>query len=362
MVQTREEAMSMKLRWPSALVVALVIGTLLRFAVTPASAASNEIVFGGFGGSFEKAMKETVIPMFEKKYNAKVIYVAGTSAQLNAKLLANRANPGIDVIWGTDASYYSGKKAGLFAKLHTSKVPNLADLYPFAVYKDDIGVMMGIQACGIEYNKKVFTDKGWAPPTSWNDLWDPKYKGHVVSYNLPIGYASVFFSVVAQLTHAKAPDFAAAWPKISALVPNVLTFVNPPAQVDALFATGGAWIGYNGSARIGELAKRGVPVALASPKEGAVLNPNQFVIVKKGPNPDLANKFINLALSVEAQEQIAKTMLLGPVNRKVKLDAAAAAKVPYGDAVKKLWIINQDPINANMKQLVEHWTKVVSKR
>ena len=354
--------MSMKFRWSIAPIVALVIGTLLCLAVTSASAASNEVVFGGFGGSFEKALKATVIPMFEKKYNAKVIYVAGTSAQLNAKLLANHTNPGIDVIWGTDASFYSGKQAGLFDKLDKSKVPNLADLYPFAVYADDIGVMMGMQACGIEYNTKVFAEKGWAPPTSWNDLWDPKYKGHVVSYNLPIGYASVFFSVVAQLTHAKAPDFAAAWPKIAALAPNVLTFVNPPAQVDALFATGGAWIGYNGSARIGELEARGAPVALATPKEGSVINPNQFVIVKNGPNPDLANKFIDVALSIEAQEQIAKTMLLGPVNRKVKLDAAAAAKVPYGDAVKQLWLIDQDPINANMKQLVEHWTEVVSKK
>lgn len=354
--------MRTKVRGLSALIVATVFGAIWHSSIIPASAAGKEVVFGGFGGTFQKAMKATVIPAFEKKYNVKVIYVVGTSAQLTAKLLAERNHPRIDVIWGTDASYYIGRKAGLFAKLDRSKIPNLADLYPFAVYADGTGVMMGMQACGIEYNTKIFAEKGWAPPKSWNDLWDPKYRGHVVSYNLPIGYASVFFSVVSKLTGSKHGDFAPAWKKIAQLVPNVLTFVNPPAQVDALFATGGAWIGYNGSARIGELAARGVPVAMATPKEGAVLNPNQFVVVKNGPNPELANEFINFALSVQAQEMIAKTMLLGPVNRKVKLDAASATKVPYGKAVKKLWIIDQDAINEHMKQLVQKWTQVVSRK
>jgi putative spermidine/putrescine transport system substrate-binding protein len=327
-----------------------------------ASAAEKEVVFGGFGGTFKKTMESVVIPMFEKKYGVKVVYVTGTSAQLNAKLLANREHPGIDVIWGTDASYYSGKKAGLFAKIDKSKMPNLSELYPFAVYKDGTGVMMGMQAFGIEYNTKVFKEKGWAPPTSWNDLWDPKYKGHVAAYNLPIGYASVFFSVVAEMTKSKPGHYEPAWERIKQLVPNVLAFVNPPAQVDALFATGGAWIGFNGSARIGELAKRGVPVALATPKEGAVLNPNQFIIVKNGPNPDLAHKFINFALGAEAQKEIAKNMLLGPVNKHVKLDADAAAKVPYGDAVAKIWQIDQDPVNEHMPELVKHWTQIVSKK
>ena len=340
--------------------LALSVATLL--AIGPAKAADNELVFGGFGGSFEKSLKATVIPMFEKKFNAKVIYVAGTSSQLNAKILGNPKNPGIDIIWGTDSSYYTGRKAGLWAKLDKAAIPNLADLYPFAVYPDGSGVMMGIQSFGIEYNTKVFAEKGWAPPTSWEDLWDPKYKGHLVAYNLPIGYATVFFSVLAELTHSKPGNYEAAWEKIAKLVPNAMTFVNPPAQVDALFATGGAWIGFNGSARIGQLAEHGVPVALAVPKEGAVLNPNQFVMVKNGPNPKLAAEFINLALGVEAQQKIAETMLLGPVNQKVKLDAKEAAKVPYDEATKKLWMIDQDPINENIKELTDRWTTVVSKK
>ena len=90
-----------KARLLSMLIAALAIGIA---AAAPARAAENELVFGGFGGSFEKAIKATVIPMFEKKFNAKVIYVTGTSAQLNAKILANPQNPGIDM-WGARLNY-----------------------------------------------------------------------------------------------------------------------------------------------------------------------------------------------------------------------------------------------------------------
>ena len=46
------------------------------------------------------------------------------------------------------------------------------------------------------YNTKYFKEKGWAAPTSWNDLKDPKYKKLLVippinnSYGLYIGGCS----------------------------------------------------------------------------------------------------------------------------------------------------------------------------
>ena len=55
-----------------------------------------------------------------------------------------------------------------------------ADLYDAARFKDDRAVAIGIVATGLMYNTKVFAEKGWAPPTSWNDLKDPKYQKQLV--------------------------------------------------------------------------------------------------------------------------------------------------------------------------------------
>ena len=51
-----------------------------------------------------------------------------------------------------------------------------SDLYPAALFKDDKAVAVGLVGTGFMYNTKTFKEKGWAPPTSWNDLKDPKFK------------------------------------------------------------------------------------------------------------------------------------------------------------------------------------------
>src|SRR6202000_1831289 len=102
------------------------------------------------------------------------------SVNMLARLKAQVAKPQVDVVAGTDASHSAGRKAGVFDTLDPKDFSNFPDLYPFARYPDGVGVMFGIQSLALEYNAKVFKEKGWDPPSSWYDMWDPKYKGHVV--------------------------------------------------------------------------------------------------------------------------------------------------------------------------------------
>lgn len=340
--------------------VALAVGAFALALPRTGIAVENELVFSGFGGSLQKALQATVIPAFEKKYGVKVIYVTGTSNQILAKVRAQKEKPQIDVIWANDTTHYQGKAEKLFAKLDTSMVKSLPQLYDFAKDPDGVGVVMGIQALSLEYNTTVFKEKGWSPPTSWLDLWDPKFKGHAVLYNMPIGYANLLLLEVATLSGGSADNLEPGWAKFKEIVPNALAFVDPPAQIDALFSTGSAWISYNGSARIYDLMGTGAPVAAATPKEGAILYPQQFDIVAGAPNLNLAQKFIEFAISTEAQEMIAKSMLLGPVNRNVKLSQEDAAKVPYGEKeVASLQKLNMDKINSDLQKLTARWTAMV---
>lgn len=328
-----------------------------------AMAQPKELVFSGFGGSMQKALQSTVIPAFEKQFDAKVIYVSGTSNQILAKVRAQKKHPQIDVIWANDTTHFQGKQEGLYEKLDPKIVTHLPDLYDFARDPDGVGVVMGIQSLSLEYNTQVFKEKGWDAPTSWLDLWDEKYKGHVVAYNMPIGYTNLLLVEIAKLTGGSENDLQPAWDKFAELVPNALAFVTPPAQVDALFGSGAAWIAFNGSTRINDLIDRGAPVALANPKEGSILYPQQFDIVVNAPHPELAQQFVNFALSEEAQKMIAQSMLLGPVNKNVKLDAAEAAKVPYGEKeATSLLRFNMAPVNGKLAELTARWTEMVGKR
>ena len=65
--------------------------------------------------------------------------------------------------------------------------PNLANLLPVAHIKDDLATGVTISVTGLAYNTKVYAEKGWAPPTSWLDLADPKLKGRVQQLLAKVG-------------------------------------------------------------------------------------------------------------------------------------------------------------------------------
>ncbi len=160
-------------RWLGRLIVPALCAALVLGLARNAAADETELVFAGWGGTLGQALKSAVIPGFEKQHGVKVIYLTQETVNMVARLKAQAARPQVDVVAGTDASHSIGRRQGLFEKLDPAAFANFADLYPFAITADGVGVMFGIQALGLEYDTKVFQEKGWPAPSSWNDLWDP---------------------------------------------------------------------------------------------------------------------------------------------------------------------------------------------
>src|SRR4051812_12740486 len=142
-----------------------------------AQAQQKTFYVAGYGGSFEQTMRTEVIPEFEQKHGVKVEYVAGNSTDTLAKLQAQKGNQQIDVIIVDDGPMYQAIQLGFCGKLQGLPA---ADLYEAARFKDDRAVAIGLVGTGLMYNTKVFAEKGWAAPTSWDDLKDPKFKQLIV--------------------------------------------------------------------------------------------------------------------------------------------------------------------------------------
>ena len=64
----------------------------------------------------------------------------------------------------------------------------------------------GLRMTGLAYNKKMFAEKGWAAPTSWMDLADPKFKGKVADANIAAAAEAFEFvkNEMKELGHAQA--------------------------------------------------------------------------------------------------------------------------------------------------------------
>lgn len=335
----------------------------LLATVIGAPAASREVVFLGFGGTHEKNMKERVLPAFEQKHDAKVVYVTGTMAANLARVQAQKGRPEADVLWNNDLVHVIGKRMGLYERLDAQRVANLKDVYDVAKDAEGIGVMQGFQAQGLEYNAKVFRDKGWAPPSSWNDLWKPEFKGRVGLYAGTNAYTQYLIPTIARLEGGNERNVDGAFRRFRELAPSAPTFPVAPAELDNLFKQGEVWIASNGSSRVYELQLAGFPVDFAYPKEGAVIFGNWFDVVKGAPHPELAQELVNYLVSPEAQALFAKHVFFGPINRQTKVDPETARRVPFGpEQIGKMLKLDFVAMNDNVAKWTERWNKEIERR
>src|SRR6266705_1837873 len=147
-------------------------GVTALVAAFAAQAQQKTLYVAGYGGSFELTIRKEIVPAFEKKFAAKVEYIAGNSTDTVAKLQAQRGNQQIDVAIVDDGPMYQAIALGFCAPIERLS----ADIVKSARYKDDRAVGIGLVATGFMYNTKYFAEKSWGAPASWNDLQDPKYR------------------------------------------------------------------------------------------------------------------------------------------------------------------------------------------
>lgn len=134
----------------------------------------GELIISVWGGTTEEWFREHVEPRFNQLYpNVEVIYdVGGMSARYN-KLLAQKDSPEIDLFVSTSEAAISAMQEGLLVPINHENVPNMEGLYDWALPLPEYGAAYSAIAYVLAYNPDFFGDN---PPTSWNDLWRPRYR------------------------------------------------------------------------------------------------------------------------------------------------------------------------------------------
>jgi len=323
------------------------------------SAAQQTLTVAGYGGSFEQTLRKEIIPEFEKKHNVKVEYVAGNSTDTLAKLQAQKGNQVIDVAIVDDGPMYMAIQLGFCDKIDGLPAD---DIYDSARYKDDKAVGIGLVATGLMYNTKVFQERGWAPPTSWNDLKDPKYKQQLVIPPINNTYGLYTLMMFARLSGGGEkniePGFKVMKEEIN---PNVLVYEPSPGKMTELFQSGQATIAVWGSGRVQSFANTGFPVDFVYPKEGAVtLLASACPIAKPNKSP-LASEFIKAMLEPNLQLVLLRDYGYGPVNKKVEVPADLGKMAPIGERAAALINPDWDTINANREEWTKRWNREVER-
>jgi len=339
------------------------IAALCAAAFSASAQADTKTIYIGMnGGPMEKAYTSEVLPEFEKANNVKVVVVPGTSSDILAKLLANKAKPQIHVVFLDDGVMARAVSMGVCQKLDDS--PELKQLYPFARMKDDMGAGVQLGMTGIAYNTKLFTANHWAPPTSWLDFADPKYKDKVVFQSASSSTFGLHgFLMINRLEGGSEKNVEPGFTKWQSTVGrNVIEYIPNSAKISEMVQTGQAGLFPLTPTAVGDLQAKGIPVAYVNPKEGPVLLLVDECVVANNPDPALAQKLAQFMISASAQSKAASAGRQIPTNRQATMpDTMQKQLGNLDDLVKKVNVVDWDVINTNRPQWDARWNRQVER-
>ena len=327
------------------------------YAVYAVPALAQELVVGAFGGSFADNVKACHVAAFEKATGAKVSLKLGNSSQFAAAIRATAGKPDMDVVYidNSLAAQTHGEK--LNETLDRKKLVSAGDLIPTAWGKDDSYVVAMVGASALVYNPKLVK----AAPTSWLDLFDPAYAGKYTIGDIS-GTAGLHFLLA--LNKIKGGTLENIDPGIEAIKPLAKgspVLYTQADQLLALFERGEIAIAPWYPDRAGVAIDKGLSLAVAYPKEGAVGILPVVMIPKGSANLDLAYKFVDQVLSAEGQGCFSERAYIGSVNTKVKLSEKVQKLVPYGETLTNAWFIDPEVIAKNIPNWTRRWQREVAR-
>ena len=134
-------------------------------------------------------------------------------------------------------------KLDLLEKLDKDAIPNVRNVMDTLQHPDfdpggDYSVVYTWGMTGIVYNKKYIKE----PPTSWNDLWKPEYKGRVILLNDSREVFGMALKKNGWSNNSTDPaQLKKAYEDLTLLVPNILAYDTD--GIKQKFIAEEAWIG-----------------------------------------------------------------------------------------------------------------------
>lgn len=303
------------------------------------------------GGLYEDMARRYVVEPFESETGVRVNIVPGTAAQILTRLMAERSAPAVDLVILDQMLAAKGISEGLFEKIDRANVPNLADLTKEALDPSGFGPIVHSHCLSLGVNTALLNVD---PPTSWADLWDPRFAGMVCPGSIELT-PGVLFLVQASLERGGSyqhmdPGFDA----IRALKPNLRKFYRDIGEVRPLLDSENVVVAVSSNVTQGEVDK-GNPIGVIFPKEGCLASPAVAQVVKGTRAKELAERFIDTYLRPEVQFQWAKNFYLMVFNKKVRIPDALRSRI----AGKKIVFFDAAAIAQQREAWVERWIREV---
>jgi putative spermidine/putrescine transport system substrate-binding protein len=334
--------------------------TALSLSLAANAAMADNIVLSAYSGIFQENYVAAVVEPFMKANPDITVEFYGmpNSAQMLGTLRAQKTAPQIDVMILDVSVAKAATDEGLFAPMDETVTKHIPDLYPQARVE-------GVNAVGVTFDNLMLlynTDKVKEAPTSWKALWDKQYAGQVSIPAVPDIQGTTLTIIANKMAggtnYMESVDGGIKL--LEELAPNVQTWEPRPDVYQPISSgTAAIGIGWNARAQVYSNLSDG-KLGVVLPEEGSGFQINVIGLVKDAPASESAKKFIDYALSPEAQAAFTEQMFYAPTNSKaVPLIPEAAIKRTAAGSMDKMIDINWLDVAKIRDAITEQWRRRV---
>jgi iron(III) transport system substrate-binding protein len=276
--------------------LALVVAAgLIAMSAVGASAKTTLTVYTAIEAD---DLKKYAARFNEDHPDIEIKWVRDSTGVVTAKLLAEKANPQADVIWGLAAtSLLVLKPEGMLLAYSPKGVEKLDANFRD---KENPPAWVGMDAwvAAICFNTVEAAKKGLPKPTSWKDLTKPVYKGQIVMPN-PASSGTGFLDVSSWLQIMGETE---GWKYMDALHQNIGVYTHSGSKPCTMAGQGEYPIGVAFEFRAARVKTQGAPIEIVFPEEKSGWDMEATAIVTGTKNLEAAKTLVDWSVSEKAMK------------------------------------------------------------
>jgi len=278
----------------------IIAGIALALCAAPALAQKTQL-------TVYTALETDQIKAYENGFvranpNIELKWVSDSTGVITAKLLAEKANPQADVVFGVSASSLAVfENEGMLQPYAPKGLDKIS-----AKYRDPKNppawVGMDVYGAAICFNTVEAQKLGLPKPATWKDLTKPVYKGRVVMPN-PASSGTGYLDVSGWIQMWGEAD---AWKFMDALHENIAQYTHSGSKPCRQAGAGEFPIGVSFEYRAVTTKKSGAPIDIIFPTEGLGWDLESSGIMKNTKKLDAARALMDWMVTPEAMALYAK--------------------------------------------------------
>ena len=275
--------------------VRVILGLIAGLTIAVTSNAETLMVYTAVEA---EDLKRYAAAFNEDHPDIKIRWVRDSTGIVTAKLLAEKNNPRADVIWGLAATSLMLLQSEGMLQAYAPKGLNKLD----SKFRDSANppswTGMDAWIAAVCVNTVEAGRNNLPTPTSWMDLTDPVYKGHLVMPN-PNSSGTGFLDVSSWL---QIYGERGGWQYMDNLHENIAWYTHSGSKPCKQAARGETPIGISFAFRGAKSKAAGAPLDIILPKEGVGWDMEATAIVKGTKKLSAAQTLVDWSITKKANK------------------------------------------------------------